>query len=182
VNQENIQKFTQECDIYLEEIEEQTTIADTEKQVVGEQKEVIGKEAERVAILKEQTEVDLQKAMPAYESAIAALDSLNKKDLTEIKSYVTPPQKVERVLEAVMILIERPTNWAEAKKKLGEQTFLEDLKNFDKDNVSDKTLRRIEKYTSDPELEPDKVGIVSAAAKSLCLWVRAIENYGRVWR
>lgn len=32
------------------------------------------------------------------------------------------------------------------------------------------------------EFVPDKVGIVSLAAKSLCLWVIAIEKYAKVWR
>jgi dynein heavy chain, axonemal len=50
-----------------------------------------------------------------------ALDALNKKDLTEIKSYGRPPIKVERVLEAVMLLLLKDPSWAEAKKQLGEQ-------------------------------------------------------------
>lgn len=113
---------------------------------------------------------------------MAALDTLNKKDLTEIKSYVTPPAKVEKVLEAVMILLERPPNWAESKRKLGEQTFLEDLKNFDKNNIQERTLRKLDKYVLDPEFEPEKVGAVSFAAKSLCEWVRAMKKYGENWK
>lgn len=113
---------------------------------------------------------------------MAALDTLNKKDLTEIKSYVTPPAKVEKVLEAVMILLERPPNWAESKRKLGEQNFLEDLKNFDKNNMQEKTLKKLDKYVNDPEFEPEKVGAVSFAAKSLCQWVRAMKKYGENWK
>lgn len=113
---------------------------------------------------------------------MAALDTLNKKDLTEIKSYVTPPAKVEKVLEAVMILLERTPNWAESKRKLGEQTFLEDLKNFDKNNIQERTLRKLDKYVNDPEFEPEKVGAVSFAAKSLCEWVRAMKKYGENWK
>ena len=56
------------------------------------------------------------------------------------------------------------------------------LYDFDKDNISDKTLRKIEKYTRLPEFQPEKVGVVSFAAKSLCMWVRAIELYGKVYR
>lgn len=49
-------------------------------------------------------QADLDEAMPALEEAIRALDSLNKKDISEMKSYAKPPQKVEMVMEAVMIL------------------------------------------------------------------------------
>lgn len=30
--------------------------------------------------------------------------------------------------------------------------------------------------------QPDNVGRVSTAAKSLCMWVRAMELYGRIYR
>lgn len=42
--------------------------------------------------------------MPALEEAVRALDSLSKKDISEMKSYGKPPVKVEMVMEAVMIL------------------------------------------------------------------------------
>lgn len=49
-------------------------------------------------------QADLDEAMPALEEAMRALDSLNKKDISEMKSYAKPPIKVEMVMEAVMIL------------------------------------------------------------------------------
>lgn len=49
-----------------------------------------------------------------------ALEALNKKDITEIKSYGKPPPLVEKVLEAVMILRCQEATWAEAKRQLGE--------------------------------------------------------------
>ena len=48
-----------------------------------------------------------------------ALESLNKKDMTEIKSYGRPPALVEKVMEAVMILRGSEPTWAEAKRQLG---------------------------------------------------------------
>ena len=50
-----------------------------------------------------------------------ALESLNKKDMTEIKSYGRPPALVEKVMEAVMILRGGEPTWAEAKRQLGEK-------------------------------------------------------------
>ena len=49
-----------------------------------------------------------------------ALESLNKKDMTEIKSYGRPPALVETVMQAVMILLCKDPTWAEAKRQLGE--------------------------------------------------------------
>ena len=43
-------------------------------------------------------------------------------------------------------------------------------------------LKRIGQYCSKENFKPDIVGRVSFAAKSLCMWVRAMEIYGRVYR
>ena len=48
------------------------------------------------------------------------MESLNKKDITEIKSYGKPPGLVEKVMEAVMILRGSEPTWAEAKRHLGK--------------------------------------------------------------
>ena len=53
-----------------------------------------------------------------------ALESLNKKDMTEIKSYGRPPILVEKVMEAVMILRGVEPTWAEAKRNLGKTLLL----------------------------------------------------------
>lgn len=50
---------------------------------------------------------------------VQALESLNKKDMTEIKSYAKPPTLVEKVMEAVMILRGQDPTWSEAKRQLG---------------------------------------------------------------
>ena len=57
--------------------------------------------------------------MPALEEAVKALESLNKKDITEIKAYGRPPPLVEKVMEAVMVLKGNEPTWAEAKRVLG---------------------------------------------------------------
>lgn len=46
-----------------------------------------------------------------------ALESLNKKDIGEIKSYGRPPAQVEIVMQAVMILRGNEPTWAEAKRQ-----------------------------------------------------------------
>ena len=116
------------------------------------------------------------------ETIFQALDSLNKKDIAEIRAYGKPPQLVEVVMEAVMLIRQSEPTWAEAKRQLGEPNFIKSLIEFDKDNIPDRVLKKINKYTSDSEFQPEKVGNVSGAAKSLCMWVRAMESYGHIFR
>ena len=65
---------------------------------------------------------------------------------------------------------------------VGDATFINQLVDFDKDNMSDKVLKKIGTYVNNPDFKPDLVGRVSGAAKSLCMWVRAMEVYGRIYR
>lgn len=54
--------------------------------------------------------------------------------------------------------------------------------NFDKDNISDRVLKKIGQYCAQPDFQPEIIGRVSLAAKSLCMWVRAMDVYGRIYR
>lgn len=57
----------------------------------------------------------------------------------------------------------------------GESNFIKQLVNFDKDNISDRVLKKIGHYCTQPDFHPEIIGRVSLAAKSLCMWVRAME-------
>jgi dynein heavy chain len=54
--------------------------------------------------------------------------------------------------------------------------------NFDKDNITDRVLKKIGQYCSQPDFQAEIIGRVSLAAKSLCMWVRAMDVYGRIYR
>ena len=102
--------------------------------------------------------------------------------MAEVRAYTNPPELVDLVMQAVMILRGGEPTWAEAKRQLADTSFINQLKEYDKDNMSDRILKKIGTYVSRPEFKPDTVGRVSFAAKSLCMWVRAMEVYGRIYR
>ena len=86
------------------------------------------------------------------------------------------------VMKAVMTLRQSDPTWQEAKRQLGDPNFITELLEFDKDNMTDKVMKKIGNYCSMAEFKPEIVGKVSGAAKSLCMWVRAMEVYGRIYR
>eukprot|EP00762_Andalucia_godoyi_P000666 ANDGO_05308.mRNA.1 Dynein-1-beta heavy chain len=130
--------------------------------------------------LKDDCQKDLDKAMPAYFAAVEALNSLNKQDITEIKSFKTPPPLVQTVMEAVCILKGVKPEWKSATSLLADTGFLKSLVDFDKDNIQSATLKKLAKYIQDPDFDPEKVAKVSRAARSLCLWAHAINTYAEV--
>ena len=89
-------------------------------QSVASRSEKIAEEEVKCRAIAENAQQDLDEALPALQEAIKALESLNKKDMTEIKSYSTPPQLVEKVMEAVMILKGNEPTWPEAKRQLSK--------------------------------------------------------------
>ena len=123
---------------------------------------------------------DLDEALPALESAIKALDSLNKNDITEMKSFAKPPELVQTVMEAVCILKGVKPDWEQSKKLLNDGNFLVGLSTYDKDHIPEKTIKALQKYVQNVDFVPEKVAKVSQAAKSLCMWVRAMDVYARV--
>ncbi|XP_064408838.1 dynein axonemal heavy chain 2 [Latimeria chalumnae] len=177
-----VAEFQKQCEEYLVIIVQQKREADEQQKTVTANSEKIAAEEIKCKALAENAQKDLEEALPALEEAMKALESLNKKDMTEIKSYGRPPVLVETVMQAVMILRGSEPTWAEAKRQLGDQNFIKQLINFDKDNISDKVLKKIGQYCAHPDFHPEIIGRVSLAAKSLCMWVRAMEVYGRVFR
>jgi dynein heavy chain len=99
--------------------------------------------------------------MPALNAAVKALEAINKKDLNEIRSYGKPPTLVEKVMEAVMVLKKSEPTWEEAKKQLGNPNFIKTLVGFDKDNISDKILKRISQYCSDENFQVIRSDLLS---------------------
>eukprot|EP00106_Octopus_bimaculoides_P014248 XP_014781690.1 PREDICTED: dynein heavy chain 2, axonemal-like [Octopus bimaculoides] len=177
-----VAQVQQQCDEYLSVLFQQKKEADDQQKFVAQKSERISEEEIKCKHMADLAQQDLSEAMPALEEAMLALEALNKKDIGEIKSYGRPPALVEKVMEAVMILKGSEPNWAEAKRQLGDPNFIKSLVNFDKDNISDRVLNKIGKYVSQADFTPDIIGRVSGAAKSLCMWVRAMEMYGRIYR
>ncbi|KAF5292010.1 hypothetical protein FQA39_LY14127 [Lamprigera yunnana] len=177
-----VTEFQQQCDEYLEIIVTQRKEADEQAKEVAAKSIKIGEEEIICKKMAEFAQADLDEALPALQEAIQALDALNKKDISEMKAYTKPPTKVEMVMEAVMTLKQLDPSWAESKRQLGDQNFLNNLRDFDKNNIPERTLKKIATYTTNDEFVPEKIGMVSLAAKSLCMWVIAIEKYAKVWK
>ncbi|XP_041842513.1 dynein heavy chain 2, axonemal [Melanotaenia boesemani] len=181
-SRKQVAEFQKQCDQFL-------TVILQQKREAGEQQKMVTAHGEKIAVeeieckaMAENAQRDLDKALPALEEALKALESLNKKDMTEIKSYGRPPALVETVMQAVMTLLDKEPSWAEAKRQLGESNFIKSLINFDKDNISDRILKKISHYCRQQDFQPEIIGKVSLAAKSLCMWVRAMVVYGQIYR
>ena len=127
---------------------------------------------------------DLAKAQPQLDAAIEALNVLNKKDISEMRTYAKPPELVRRVVAAVNTFLKVKPDWAEAQKLMSEpDKFITSLRDYDKNNMSDKLLNLVERtYLKDKDFTKDEASKVSTVAGGLCAWVRAMHEYGQVYK
>lgn len=135
-----------------------------------------------VMAIKADCERGLNEALPAFESAVKALDTLDKDSITQMKSYKQPPKMVQTVMEAVCLLYGQKPTWEEGKKLLSNSKFLENCRKFDKDAITKSTVKKLQKYVTLEDFTPEKMQSVSQAAMSLCMWVKAMDVYARVAR
>jgi dynein heavy chain len=156
--------------------------ADAVRKVVLEDEAVAKVKAEETKAIADDAQRDLNQALPALENAIKALDALDKNDITEIRAFNNPPEMVQTVMESVCLLLGAKPDWATSKALLGDANFLKNLQTFDKDNIPPQRITKVKAYIDNPKFIPEEVAKVSKACRSLCLWVRAIDIYAKVFK
>ena len=139
--QKIVEQKKSQCDKLVIEIIQKQRAADEQKNVeIQTQKtEDETKACDKIRL---EAQKELDQAIPALEKAEAALDKLDKKAITNIRSYKHPPKMVETVMSAVMVILNKDTSWLNAKKQLANMNFKK-FKNFDKDNLSNQTLEKL---------------------------------------
>ena len=172
-----VNKATDDITIQQRNAEEQQALLGSEKIKIEQTKKAAMAELGEV-------QIDLDKAMPTLDEATRALDSLEKADIQELKSYKTPAEMVRTVMEAVQTALKRKLDWDEAKKSLSDVQFIDVLKRYHKvnDMTDQKLLNSLEKFIKKPNFTPEAARAVSRAAGGLCQWVIAIHKYGNVFK
>ncbi|KAH8051544.1 1-aminocyclopropane-1-carboxylate synthase [Aureococcus anophagefferens] len=194
--QPKLKQATIDTDALLEKIAVDTKEANKVEAVVSTERKLCNDQAAEAAGIAESCQADLDKAMPALEGAIAALKSLSKGDIVEIKAMKKPPDAVKLVMEAVCLMmavkpdkIKDPNGgnkkiddyWGPAQKNLlGDPRFLQHLMEYDRDNMAPAMVEKVITYTTKEQFQVDVVKKASIAAAGLCRWVSAMMIYDKV--
>eukprot|EP00756_Hemistasia_phaeocysticola_P016846 Hpha_TRINITY_DN15501_c4_g2::TRINITY_DN15501_c4_g2_i2::g.105578::m.105578/K10408/DNAH; dynein heavy chain, axonemal len=120
-------------------------VTDEKETVAAEQSKAAVEEAKTNKVFMESEAMaaecarDLQAAQPIVEEALAALNSLRKEDLTELKALAKPPPDVGLVASSVMVLTADPKkippvkarDWGDSKKMMANISgWMRDLLQF----------------------------------------------------
>ncbi|ESS67196.1 hypothetical protein TCDM_04102 [Trypanosoma cruzi Dm28c] len=192
-----LQEVLQRESVEVEEARQKTAaLMETvgrEKAIVEEQSAIAAKEEEKtnkivaeVENFESQCAEDLAKAKPLVEEALAALDTLDKASIAELKNLGKPPVDVQMVAICVKVLTSNPRaipsvknrTWAECKKMMNQvDRFLAELKGFDVNNIPQVCIDQIQMYITNPAFDPDNIKTKSFAAAGLCKWAIGINKY-----
>lgn len=189
VQEVELQEKNEAADKLIQVVGIETQKVQTEKQLADEEEVKVGIIAEEVSKKQKDCEEDLVKAEPALLAAMEALNTLNKSNLTELKSFGSPPAAVTNVTAAVMVLlapngkIPKDRSWKAAKATTMAKvdSFLDALLNYNKENIHPEIIKGIQPYLKDPEFDPDFIRSKSGAAAGLCAWVINIIKFYEVY-
>ncbi|XP_033341681.2 dynein heavy chain at 93AB [Megalopta genalis] len=188
VQEVELQQKNDAADALIAIVGVETEKVQKEKALADEEESKVAIIAEEVSKKQKDCEADLTKAEPALLAAQEALNTLNKANLTELKSFGSPPGAVTNVTAAVMVLlapagkVPKDRSWKAAKIVMAKvDTFLDSLINYDKENIHPEVIKAIQPYLKDSEFEPEFVRSKSAAAAGLCAWVINIIKFYEVF-
>lgn len=115
-----LQKKNEDLKVALDRVNADKKVANEKEKVVSLEAEVVNKKAVEAKAISDDAEADLNAAKPELEAAEAALKTLDKAAIVEIKTFPNPPAAVVMVMEAVMILIGEKTDWNNVRAVLGD--------------------------------------------------------------
>ncbi|UJR10317.1 hypothetical protein I4U23_014523 [Adineta vaga] len=196
--QEDLKVTTEEVNTKAERAEIALKIVTAEADKVAKEKSFADEERRKIETKKAAVEkvqaacaIELAKAEPVLEAARLALENIEKGQLTELKSFASPPEAVKFVMNMVVVLFkwvdenriipESQRTWTEAKNTIGPvEKFLQRLKNFQVAKVTpqvraiidklNSTLMNISK-TNNIESLIQQIALKSAAAGGIYTWL-----------
>ncbi|CAO1367416.1 unnamed protein product [Diamesa hyperborea] len=187
-------RLAEESRLMAQQIEKESLEAEIAAEQVKRDELIANKQAAESLALNAECEKDLAKAIPILEDAIQSLNTLKPTDITLVKSMKNPPETVKLVLAAVCVMksvlpdkIADSTGkkisdyWGPSKKLLGDMQFLQNLKEYDKDNIKVEIMAKIRKeFIPHKDFQPTIVAKASSAAEGLCKWIIAMDLYDAV--
>lgn len=164
----------------------------------AEEIEAAAQEAE-VSKIKGDADADLAVALPALENAVKKVREINVNDFYELKAVNTPGPTIVMCFMIVCWLILKndkpkkpndpkklacdPEGWFELSKMklLSEpKKFLQDMINYDKDNIPDALIAKVKPQMEKEEMSEKRVANASGALVAVRVWILAMITYHEV--
>ncbi|XP_066140827.1 dynein axonemal heavy chain 10 [Euwallacea fornicatus] len=177
-----VTKATAECEAMFGEIEARTAVAAEKTDTASLRRTEIEEQARIISIELSDAEEALSAAVPALETAKLALANLEKAEITEIRSFATPPEPIQTICECVVILRGyKEVSWKTAKGMMGDTNFLKTLQAMNCDTITQAQQRTCKAHMKKSSKLNELVSI-SKAGFELYNFAQAVLGYCAVYR
>merc|ERR1719311_946654 len=172
--------------VLIENVTEASEKAAIEEAAANVEAEKTNKLAGDAAAVKAKADAELGEAMPAMEAAKEAVNCLTKTSIQELKGFGKPPPECIEVCAAVAFLLlgeKKKQDWRFATKMMGNpQAFLDQIAEFDANNIPEESLAKTEPFLAEPFFTYDVMKGKSSAAANLTNWVINIVTYNKIYK
>ena len=175
-----LHKKKKDCEEMIYKIEHSKRDAEKEKSDIEAEESQINKEKETTMLLTKESEVQLNKALPALKEADEKVKKLDNSSIAEIKVLLkTKDKRLELIMFALMVLLKEKPDWDSVMKVVVDANFLKRLHEIDKDKITEERVQKLEKFTMQPEIQGN-LESYSKSVHTLSLYVRAVELYAKI--
>ncbi|XP_055696351.1 dynein axonemal heavy chain 10 [Lutzomyia longipalpis] len=131
----------------------------------------------QIELEKTTAEEVLMAAIPLLEKARLALGDLEKSDITEIRSFATPPEAIQVLCECLLILKgAKDVSWKAARTVMAEADFLKNLQEMNCDTITQKQLTAVKNHMKKTTKMEDMKAI-SKTGYGLLMFLKAVIQY-----
>ncbi len=106
------------------------------------------------------------------------MDKINKSQISEIRSFKNPPSIVSLVGEAICLYVNMTPSYENFKRLLVNPDFIDKLKEYNFNNISEYTMNKLKKYIDDPRFTLENIKKYSQMSVYLAAWVIAVYHFG----
>jgi dynein heavy chain len=188
IKQVEVEEKKIQCDAMIPKLDSEKAKASDEAAKANVIASAASEKEKAVGEMKIKIEHDLNAAEPALVKASAALDSLNKKDLGELKSLAKPPAGIDDVTGACVYLLHPggkgkiDVSWKASQSMMKDvNKFLDELMTFkdkiDAGEIPKQNFKNIRPLLEKEWFNVDTMRNKSSAAAGLCDWVVNIVVY-----
>ncbi|RMC05733.1 hypothetical protein DUI87_17276 [Hirundo rustica rustica] len=169
---------TAACEALLRDIKMNTEIAE-EKKKMGEQKAIEIQEQNKViAVEKAEAEAALDQIKPIMEAAKREVEKLDKAEVTELRSFATPPKQVQVVLDCILIMRGyKEQNWKNAKAMMADTNFLRLLLTTDFREIPWSNVKAMRALLKNLNTTWEEMEAISRAGLGMLKFAEAVVTY-----
>ncbi|XP_077425986.1 dynein heavy chain domain-containing protein 1 [Vanacampus margaritifer] len=151
---------------------------DEQKNLLEKAETKRAKQERKIQILEDRIAESEKELSPFFQAALDVLHSLDPLDLEEVRHYRDPPDGVVLVMNAVLLLFDRPPGWINSKRLFGQCNLYKCLETFDFYGLTDIQMLQLGELIKNPMFVPECIREVSKACETLCRWILAVNNCG----